>query len=206
MNNTYASSAQGRELRGILDAISIFGCLSKEQAIQFMPETPYNREEKFKKILNNLKYTQAVKVDGDYVLAPQTTLNFDIIDSVWLMLELHEKYAEDKAPVSDLLGSVRAGNAIETVEFILNKSKIAHIVPLFIDSHITNALFLQDKYLANGHSADEKNPTDIYYFMCRNTEMVEAFTKAHIKLPHGIAFLEGEPGKKPEIKLYTMDK
>ena len=203
MNNAYSNNQVGKELRGILDAISIFGCLSKEQAILFMPETPYNREEKFKKVLNNLKYNQAIKVEGDYILAPQATLNFDIIDSVWLMLELHEKMTDGKASITDILDSVSAGTGIEAIEFILNKTKIAHIIPLFIDSHITNALFLQDKYYANNHSADEENPRDIYYFVCRSTELVEAFTKAHVTLPHGIAFLEGDPGKKPKITLFN---
>lgn len=207
MNSFYDSTRNNHsipELEGVLNAVTHFGCLLKAQAIEFMPKTPYERNEKFKRVVNNLKSTQRVKENGDFLTSMSTTsIDYELIDAVWTMMEINEKLSIEKKPVCELIEETFAGTGAEKVSFILNKEKIVHLVPISTDSSITNALFLQDKYFARGNNAEEKDPRDWYFFIFRNKEVAKSFTQTGFTMPHGIAFLEGEPTEKPVITLYS---
>lgn len=194
-------------MEAVLGAISLFGCMLKSQAIEFMPKTPHDREEKFRKIINNLKTTQKIKENGDMLIAAGVPeADYGVIDSIWALIEINKKLSLKARPLCEVLEDCFAGKGSEKVNFILNGEKIVHLVPISFDSEITNALFLQDKYLSRGNSADDKDPRDWYFFIFRNQDVAKQFMDEKLTMPYGIAFLAGEVDKIPEIKLYTPNQ
>lgn len=190
------------ETVAILNAVTHFGCILKSQAIEFMPPSPYNREEKFKKIINNMLATQKIKAKDEFLTSLESGIDYNAIDSLWVMMEINKKLSSSPVPLYELIEESFVGTGTEKINFILDKKRIVHIVPINIDTDLTTAVFLQDKYFAKGNGADDENARNLYFFVFRNRDLAEAFTKLKLTVPHGVAILEGGIKEKPVITLF----
>lgn len=207
-NNEFTGRAQmGPEMLGVFTAVMHFGCITIEQAKLFMPETKADREKKFISVVNKLVFDGKIRKD-DMFLYSMTQKDADpaVIDAVWVFLEIINKLGNEvngskREALEAAIENSLVGSSYEIINFILNGQKDLHIVPLYCEKDLTNAVFLDNKYFANGHSYDTSDARSLYMFAFRDIELFNKFKSLGLKLPLGIAYISGEPYKKPEIQL-----
>lgn len=197
-----------KEATAILEAISKFGCISIEQAAYFMPQTLVKRENYHEIIINYLVSSKQVIRQDDIICSlNQKYGKPEIIDSIWAMIEILEKLSTSDLHISELLEESFNGNKPETIGFILNSNKVIRIIPVFSSGDITNILFSQERYYSTGHNyGDEENSDLIYYFVLRDTKLLQNISKLNLTYPYKIAFLADGETTRPSIKLLQPPK
>lgn len=212
-SNEFSNRAQmGPEMMGILTAVTHFGCLTREQAMLFMPETKSDRERKFNAVVSSLAYTGKIKKDERFLLSMTQEMGDPIIvDAAWVFLEIVNKLGikDENGSISKSLESALdnslVGAPFEIINFILDGQRDIHIIPLYRENDLTSASFLENKYLAN-HPAGSTDSKSLYMFVFRNPDLFNQLKMLNLKLPFGVAYLKGEAYLKPEIQLRIASK
>lgn len=200
-------NSNSKETQMVLDIINKYGCLAKDQIKYFLREDPNRPNRDFSPMINYIVSSHQVVEDGN-VLCSKSLGHADaeIIDSIWVLITMIEKYSTQNVPKYEECRDAFCGDKPETIGFFLNKNVIIRLIPVYSDSDVTSALFVQERFYSTHNKGDESKVPLCYYFIVRNKTKLKSLSELELTINHKVAMLSGELFEKPEIKFLTPPK
>lgn len=200
MNNRNALT---REAEALYNAINRFRCIRIEQLKYFMPPTKSTRQNYHEAICTHLSIKKLGNMSGEYMFAAnESTVSQDMIDSIWVMIDMLSKNPE--IPVSNGLQNAFNPAYPCTVTFIEDNFRIVKLLPVLTAGDIIKIYAENEKYAILDEKTKEENRTRLMYvIIIRDESLLDEIARISPVFPHKIAYLQGEYNTKPEIEYYS---
>lgn len=197
-----------KETTAILNAVTTFGCIAINQIPYFMPANNIKRDNYPDSIIGYLLSSNQISKDGDCLCSLRVKhKQQEIIDSIWVMIEIKEKLSSTAVNYDEFLEECFVGSKPETLGFILNSSKVIRLIPVNSTADVTQVFFAQEKYYATGHKATYEDDSDlIYYLIVKDKLLLQDIANLNLTFPYKLAFMEEYEAERPTIKLLQPPK